>query len=74
MAWHYNKKVNLTYSTSHKQNCWAYIDTVGWRKIKPNESDGVTNVYAMMCAAKGNNRLVNVFTDGDNQITTAYLK
>lgn len=74
MAWQHNKKVTTTYSTHHSQNSWAYIDTVGWRKIKPASADGVTNVFMMMNAAKANDRLVSVFLDDDNQITIAYLK
>lgn len=72
--WHNNKKVLMTYASHHSQNCWANIDTIGWRKIKSAATDGVTNLYFMMCAAKANERLVNVHIDNDNQIDIAYLK
>lgn len=72
--WHYDKKILMTYTSHHSQNCWANIDTVGLRKIKPGSTDGVTNLYIMMCAAKANDRPVNVHIDTDNEIDIAYLK
>ncbi len=74
MATYNNKKITTTFSSSDSQNAWAYIDAVGWRKIKTGSTDGVTNVYIMLNAAKANNRLVNVSTDSNNYITTVYLK
>lgn len=74
MASYINKKISLTFASHHSKNAWAYIDGVGWRQIKPSTTDGITNLYMMMNAAKANNRLVNVYTDASNQITTAYLK
>ena len=74
MAWQNDKNVITTFSSSHSQNAWANIESVGWRKIKPNSTDGTTNVYAMLAAAKANNRKVNVDIDTANEITTAYLK
>jgi len=64
ITWHRNMNVGLTYVSSHSQNAWAYISTMGWRKIKTGSSDGITNMFAAFCEAKANNRKVNVYADG----------
>lgn len=71
--WHNNQTVNMTYCSAHSQNAWASIGTLGWKKIKPGTADGVTNIYMMMCAARANDRKVNVRIT-DNQIDIAYLR
>jgi hypothetical protein len=63
-VWYYNKKVIMTYATSHSQNAWAYIDTVGWRKIKTGKADGVTNMFSAFCEAVANNQKVTIQADG----------
>ncbi len=64
ITWHRNMNVGLTYVSSHSQNAWAYISTMGWRKIKTGSTDGITNMFAAFCEAKANNRKVNVYADG----------
>lgn len=70
--WQNNKIVQQTFGSHHAQNCWALLAGLGWKKVKPNAADGVTNLFIVMNAAKANNRPVNVFLDAD-QITIAYL-
>lgn len=70
--WQNNKLVQQTFASIDSQNCWALLAGLGWKKIKTKSTDGVTNLYIMMNAAKANNRPVNVFLDGD-QISIAYL-
>lgn len=71
--WHYNKKVLATFA--HHTTCWVWanIEGVGWRRIKDGASDGCTNLFVMLSAARANDRLVHVYVDGSNLITTAYL-
>lgn len=70
--WHNNKLVVQTFGSHHAQNAWANIEGLGWKKIKPNAPDGVTNLFLLLNAAKANGRRVNVHLDGD-QIDIAYL-
>ncbi len=70
--WHTNKTVQRVYSTNSSQNAWAQIEDVGWRKIKTGASDGVTNTFVLLAAAKANNRTVNVYIVS-NLIERAYL-
>lgn len=65
-TWHYNMVVSRTYTTYNSQNAWAYIDTVGWRKIKTGATDGVTNMYIAFCEAVANNHKVHVYMDGSD--------
>ncbi len=71
-AWHYNKSVRYTYAHHTTQAVWAYIDILGWRRIKSGAADGVTNMFAVCCEAAANNRKVHVYADG-TFIYTVYL-
>jgi hypothetical protein len=63
-TWQTNKKVLMTYTTHHSMNAHAYIEGVGWRKVEPRSTDGVTNVFALLCEARANDRPVNAYVDG----------
>jgi hypothetical protein len=71
--WYNNKKIAATFVHHTTQWAWANIDGIGWRRIKDGAADGCTNLYILLCAAKANDRLVNVYVDSDNLIETAYL-
>ena len=58
--WHSGKSIVRAYATYHKMNAWAYVKDVGWRKIKPTYTDGVTNVFAAVCEARVNGRTTRV--------------
>ncbi|GAB4365156.1 MAG: hypothetical protein Kow00121_01490 [Elainellaceae cyanobacterium] len=72
VGWLYNQRILATYVHYTTQYAWAYIDTLGWRRIKDGASDGVTNILTGLSAAVANNRLVHVYADGDF-IYTMYL-
>jgi immune inhibitor A len=72
LAWHYNVKVVMTFAHHTTQWAWAYIDTLGWRRIKDGAPDGVTNIFGACCEARANSRLVHVYAD-DTFIYTMYL-
>jgi hypothetical protein len=72
--WHNNRMVNRTYTSHHAQNCWAVISGIaGWKKVRPNAPDGVTNVFMVLSGARANGRPVDVYIVGD-QIERATLK
>lgn len=72
-VWQYNKTVIRTHAKHNSQMAWAIIDGSGWLSIKPSSSDGVTNVFMILCEALANNRKVDVFIR-DGQIEQATLK
>jgi hypothetical protein len=66
--------VTQVFSTNQAQNGWAFlVQGNAWRKIAPNAADGVTNVFAMLIAAKISGRQAYVVLDGQNQITQVYV-
>jgi len=72
--WDNNKTVTRTYTSKDSQNCYAIISGIsGWKKIKTGAADGVTNVFAILCAAKANGRPVDVYLVS-NQIERATLR
>jgi hypothetical protein len=71
-VWHANKKVIRVYTTMHSQNAWAYIQDVGWRKIKTGSPASVTAMFAAFCDALTSGKTVNVYAD-DSGIYRLYL-
>ena len=69
-----SKKVTRTFTSPHSKNCWGYVETIGWRKVKPDNTDGSTNMFLTLTAAKANSRTVSgTIEDTTNQITILYL-
>lgn len=71
-TWHHNKGVAQTYATHHSRNAWVNLVGLGWRRIHPDASDGVTEVFAQCVWARAYNRNVTVFADGVH-VYYAYL-
>jgi hypothetical protein len=71
--WKKNCKVKATFASNDPQWTWANIEGMGWRRIKEGSSDGVCNIFKIMCTAKSRDRPVHVEVDRENLITTAYL-
>lgn len=71
--WHNNQTINLTYTSHHSQNAYAHVGSMGWRKIKTGAADGVTNLFAILSAAKANGRRADVYIVS-NQIERAVLR
>lgn len=70
--WYHNKTIERVYVSQHSQNCYAYIQDVGWRRIEPGSPDGVSNMFVTLCAARGHASTVNVYVK-DNTIRYLYL-
>jgi len=69
-----NKKVMLTFCSPHSMNAWGNIDTLGWKKIQPINTDGVTNMFSQLNAAKVSGRTVSgSYDDATGLIATLYL-
>jgi immune inhibitor A len=68
-----NKKVLRTFASPHTKNAWAYIEGIGWRKLGQLSTDGVTNLFVMLNAARGNNKTVSGTIDAGNKISILYL-
>lgn len=66
------KKVLRTFATPHSKNAWAYIDSVGWRKVDTLTTNGVTNTFVLLNEARANNLTVRVNIDS-SKIKIAYL-
>lgn len=74
MATHSNKSVSRIFTTSNSQNNWAYLASVGWKRVKPGNADGCTNVHVALTAGRANGKVVTVITDAaDNLIEQVYL-
>jgi hypothetical protein len=70
--WHSSKQVLRVFTSYHAKNAWGYIQGVGWRKVKPATTDGVTNVLAALSEARGNGKTVTVLVTA-TEIEQLYL-
>lgn len=70
MSW---MNVNQTFATPQGKNAWAHLPNQGWRKIHPNEPDGVTNTFILLALAKATNKQAHVTTNDSDQITRVYF-
>lgn len=68
-----NKNVKSIFGSSDAQNAWAEIETLGWKKINPLSSDGVTNMLIMLNAAKSSNLKVSGNINADDEIVLITL-
>ncbi|WP_199611662.1 hypothetical protein [Flocculibacter collagenilyticus] len=69
-----NKAITRTYASPHSKNVWGYIATIGWRKIKPDNNDGSTNMFIILNAARASGKTCSgTIEDATNQITILYL-
>ncbi len=71
-VWESNKKVRQVFASPHSMNAWANIESVGWRKVDPQTTDGVTNMFALLTEARVNSKTVTAQVD-DQNIYMSYL-
>lgn len=71
--WWGNQTVIRTHAKHHTQMTWAIVNGSRWLRIKPSASDGVTNVFMILCEALANNHKVDVYIY-KNQIMQATLR
>ena len=71
LQWH-TVTLGRVYATPHSMNAWAFLNGVGWRKIQPLSTDGVTNVFAMCCEARTSGKAITVQANA-TEILAAYF-
>lgn len=64
--WHNNISVTRVFATYHSQNAWAHFSGLGWRKIQPGSTDGVTNMLLVFNEAVASGQKVDALMDGSN--------
>ena len=62
--------VRYVWSNYQSRNAWVWLDSIGgWRRIRPDNVDAVTNVLTLAAGALANNRQVDVEIDD----STSYI-
>lgn len=64
-TWINNATIRFTYAIHTTQGAWAYIDTIGWRRIRTGSPDGVSNIFRICCHAQASGGKVNAYIDGN---------
>jgi immune inhibitor A len=74
MANYPNVAIQRIYVSHHSQNCWAFLQGVGWRKVGTLSVDGTTDVHAALVAARAHGINANVTTNAaDDRIELVYV-
>ncbi len=72
--WFYNQTVIRTHAKHYSKAAWALFAGSGcWIRVRPASTDGVTNIFAILCEALANNRRVDVYIR-NGQIDQATLR
>lgn len=70
----YNAAIQRIFVSHHSQNCWAFLQGVGWRKVGTLSVDGTTNVHVALVTARAHGIVANVTTNAaDDQIEIVYV-
>lgn len=69
-----NVQVVRTYCSPHSMNVWGLIQTQPYRKVQPISTDGTTNMFIILNAAKASGRTVSgSYDDATGLLYTLYL-
>lgn len=69
-----NLNVVQTYTSPHSMNAWGLIQTQPYRKVQPISTDGTTNMFVILNAAKASGRKVSgSYDDATGLLYTLYL-
>lgn len=69
-----NLGVVQTFTSPHSMNAWGLVSTQPYRKVQPISTDGTTNMFVILCAARSSGRTVSgSYDDATGQLYTLYL-
>jgi len=69
-----NVRVVMTFTSPHSMNAWGLIETQPWRKVQPISTDGVSNMFTLLNAAKASGRTVSgSYDDSNGMLYTLYM-
>ncbi len=69
-----NLNVVNTFTSPHSMNAWGLLQSHPWRKVQPISTDGSTNMFIILNAAKASGRTVSgSYDDATGMLYTLYL-
>lgn len=69
-----NLNVVQTFTSPHSMNAWGLISTQPYRKVQPISTDGTTNMFVLLNAAKASGHTVSgSYDDATGLLYTLYL-
>ena len=70
----YNVPLTRIFCSHHSQNCWAFLQGVGWRKVGTASVDGTTNVHVALVTARAHGITPTTITNAaDDRIEIVYV-
>lgn len=69
-----NVQVTATFASPDSMNAWAYLGTGPWRRVQKTSTDGATNMFVLLNAAKAGGRTVSgSYDDTTGMLYTLYM-
>jgi C1A family cysteine protease len=72
-GWQRDKLVRGLWASDAERNAWAYVDTLGWRRIAPDNDPIFVTMLTQLSTAKLGNRQVDILEE-NNVIKQVYVK
>ena len=63
-TWWNGVRVYDAFASHDRENAWANLEGLGWRKVEPKSPDGVTNMFLCITEAVANNLRIDAYADG----------
>ena len=69
-----NAQVASTFASPHSMNAWAYLASGPWRQVQRISTDGTSNMFVLLNAAKAGGRTVSgSYDDATGMLYTLYM-
>jgi hypothetical protein len=72
-VWQHNMQVVRTHAKVGSRQAWALFSGTSWLRIRGEATDGVSNVFDILCEALANSRRVDILVQ-DGQVTQVTLR
>lgn len=69
-----NVQVTSTFTSPHSMNAWGYLASGPWRQIQKISTDGTSNMFVLLNAAKAGGRSVSgTYDDATGMLYSLYM-
>jgi hypothetical protein len=72
-TWQPNVHVVGLWSINEDRNCWAYLDTVGWRNLSGTSESGLVSMNMLAAHAYQQGSIAHCYEGDDGRISQLYV-
>lgn len=72
-TWQNNAHVSGMWSINQDRNCWAYLDTVGWRNLSGASESGLVSLNMLAAHAYQSGAVGSFYEEDDGRVSQIYV-